>query len=54
MDNEFWLDIWGGDSSCDIYEEQQRVLNEFTFPTSQPVIPMVLPNAETFDEDVPF
>jgi hypothetical protein len=32
MDNEFWLDIWGGDSSYDIYEDNQAVMNELYPP----------------------
>lgn len=53
MDNEFWFDIWGGDSSYDIYEEQQRILKEFSLPTFSPVIPLSFPSAN-LDEDIPF
>lgn len=51
MDNEFWLDIWGGDSSYDIYEDQQSVMNELYPPPTER-------NTVQFDllqyEDIPF
>jgi hypothetical protein len=50
MNNEFWLDIWGGDSSYDIYDDNQAVMNELYPPDPE--------HAVQFDllqfEDIPF
>jgi hypothetical protein len=51
MDNEFWVDIWGGDSSYDIYDDNQAVLNELYPP--EPERNTVQLDLITF-EDVPF
>ena len=51
MDNEFWLDIWGGDSSYDIYEDNQSVMNELYPP--DPERESVQFNLLQF-EDIPF
>lgn len=51
MDNEFWADIWGGDSSYDIYDDNQAVMNELYPP--EPERDSVQFDLLTF-EDIPF
>lgn len=51
MDNEFWADIWGGDNSYDIYDDNQAVMNELYPP--EPERDSVQFDLLTF-EDIPF
>lgn len=51
MDNEFWTDIWGGDSSYDIYDDNQAAMNELYPP--DPEHDCVQFDLLTF-EDIPF
>ena len=51
-ENTVWFDI--GEMDSDRYEEQQKVLQEFTLPAFNPVIPLLFPTAESFNEDLPF
>lgn len=51
-ENTVWFDI--GEMDSDRYEDQQRVVKEFTLPSFNHVIPLLFPNPESFSEDVPF
>lgn len=50
-ENAVWFDI--GEMDCDRYEDEQRILNEFSLPAFNPAIPMFLPSLEPL-EDMPF
>lgn len=51
-ENTVWFDI--GETDSDRYEDQQQIIKEFTFPSFNPVMPLLFPTAESFSEDVPF
>lgn len=50
MDNDIWADIWAGNSSYDIYDDNQSVMNELYPPDAEHSIQFDLLRYE----DVPF